>query len=607
MRLRSLCGLLAAALLAGGPSLLSAAGMTSLVFTSQVVDAAGPRPQAQVLLNGVRLVSFSDPAAKRLADELAARLTRAALAGARADQVSARGDDRQVTISLAGVDMITVDKQYAFAVGSTLEGLAGQWATRLREAFSLPYLSVSVDKLIVPLGESRRISFLGNMPAPPEGFISSAVGTAASQPDGTLLVTGTGVGSASLSVRCAGASLELPVQVMKWAGQVTPTAAAEVTGLPAPRWAVERAALAAAYLAAAVEPGAQLEVTPPRAAGTLSLGATTTVSAGVSITGAAYLPVRRDLTVSVRNVALAPAPPQLLMVSNNPERLRAYGLWYEAQLERARPARLLYHHVNSSGQPADLVLELANTSLAPARVHIVEASAGPSADEIYVGHLATRAYMERQAEGVGYIVTIRPQSRYVVARHRLPAGQIASGVDDLRLLDGESVMVRVRLTPPGEQTLYGTLGDYRPSQAGEQYVFPEPAKQVEVSYTVGGRWAFVTIGRHAIAGRRDGERLAGNYGVLYEVAFHADNPTDRAVSLELGMIAAGGACRGVLLVDGKPYESGLIQPAQEQVVTTIPLAAHAKRTIRVQVMPQSGSNYPAQLFLRRDGYKLSGM
>ena len=602
-RMRLLLAGLALAALAGTAW---GAGLTSLSFTSSVSPGAGTA-QAEVLLNGVRLLSYRGPGAPMLAQNLAARLTEAALAGVTADAVESRGDERSITITLAGADLITVDKDYAFASGSTLEGLAGVWVGRLKEAFSLPYLSVPVDRLVVPLGEARSLPLVGNFPQPLQVGVDSAVAQVNPAPDNrSLVVTGAAVGSGSVVLRCGQAYLAVPVQVMKWAGRIR-AGAAQVTGVLAPPWLLERAARAAAALAVDIEPGAQVAFGPPQVptAGLPPGGACSALSA-VKITGSDYLAVSGQVPVTVRNIPYPVEDAAVLMVSNNPERLRAQGLWYEAPLGPGPGARLLYHHVNDCGQAADLVVELANTSAVPARVRIVEASAGPSRDEMFAGHIATSAYMERQQGGIGYIATIPAQQRYLVAVHRMPPGQVVSGIQDLKLLEGEGLMVRLQLAPPASQPLYGDLSSYRPSQSKQQFIFPNPTKTLEASYTVGGNWAFVTVGRHAISGERDGERLRGNYGVFYDVKFRVANPSDREAKLELGLIAAGGACRGVLLVDGRKYESGVILPAEEQVVAALSVPPRSQQTILVRIMPQSGSNYPAQLFIRRAGYKLSG-
>ena len=587
-----------------------AAGISSLQFSSHIVQkASGEEPGAEVVLNGVKLVSF--PAGRNAparAQDLASRLTAAALSGAQASQVAVSGDGRAQTISIAGGELVTLDKSDAFAMSSTLEGLAQAWTGRIREAFALPYLSVPLDKLVVPLGEARQVPLIGNLRPPLRAGASPGLaGAAVDEQEMVVTVTGTATGSATLTINAGPAYLNLPLQVMKWAGRIGP-GRGEVTGPLAPAWLLGRSARAAAALAVQSEPGAMLTWGEPQVPQRqLALGGECTVTVGVGISGPDYLGVSGQVPVAVHNVPVPAREAGLLMISNNPEQLRALGLWYEARLGPGAPARLLYHHLNASGQSADLVVELANTTAAPARVRIIEGTAGPSRDEIFVGHAATSAFLERQQAGLGYVAAIPPQTRYLVASHRLPVGQIASGVADLRLLEGEGVMVRVRLLPAITQPLYASLADYRPSQVGEQYVFPNPTKSLSASYTVGGNWAFVTIGRHAIAGQRDGETLRGNYGVFYDVDFRVHNPTDQAAQVELGLMAAGGACRGVLLIEGHKYESKLVGPRQEQVMASFGIPARSERTISVRTMPQSGSNYPVQLVLRRTGYQDGGM
>jgi len=600
---RATAVLLALALAAGA---LHAAGLTSLQFAAVSEPVARGKVQAAVYAGGIRILSLTGPGAKAEADNIAARLTQAAIRGTPPDQVVIRGEGASRTLAIGGVDLITIDKKTAFAAGSTLEGLAASWHSHIQEAFRRPYLSVPIERAVIPVGETRRLALRGNLPSPPQavlqpaGLASVVVEPTTSQ----VAVTGAAPGPAQLLLTCGPATLTIPLQVMKYAGRIPTGATAQVTGAQASAWMVARAARAAAALGVQVEPGAEVVWGETRVPGpTLAGGTCCMTETPLTITGEGYLPVTGRVPVAVSTLALPPQDAAVLMVSNNPERLRAQGLWYEARLEPTKPARFLFHHVNSSGATAELHVEVANLSQTPARLRVIESSAGPSTDEIWVGHVAAAAYMARQRTGTGFIVTVPPGMRYLVSRQTIPNGQVASGVDDFTVLEGQGLTLRLRLAPPGSGYIYSGLGDYRPSQVGQQFVFPSPTKTQEASYTLGGNWAFVTVGRHAIAGERDGEKLRGNYGVFYDVRFTLNNPTDRAAVVELGVMAAGGPCRAVVVADGRQYETGLVTSRGEQMVASFPLAPRSTRVVPVRIMPQSGSNYPIWLLMREAGYR----
>jgi len=234
-------------------------------------------------------------------------------------------------------------------------------------------------------------------------------------------------------------------------------------------------------------------------------------------------------------------------------------------------------------------------------VHVVEGEAGPSYDEIFVGHTAARTFVKRMAWQVGYVATIPPLGRAVVASHRLPRGAIASGILELAVLEGSELFARVRLLPPAPRPLVTAGENPLQSAARPFWVFPNPRKSLTAEYTVGGNWAFVSVGREATPGTNHDERLRGNYGVLYDVTFNIVNPRDRAAQVEIGFQTAAGAARGVVLIEGQIYETRLVRANREQTLTRLRVPAGANRSVHVQIMPQSGSNYPVRLFCRLAG------
>ena len=134
------------------------------------------------------------------------------------------------------------------------------------------------------------------------------------------------------------------------------------------------------------------------------------------------------------------------------------------------------------------------------------------------------------------------------------------------------------------------------SQAATESVFPNPDKALDFSYSVGGAWAYVPIGRYPIT-NEDGLSLDGNYGVMYTVRLHLDNPTARKTDVRVIFEPRAGEARAVFLINGALTETPATFPPAEVRVMTVPLAAHQRKTVTLVTMPAAGGSYPAALIV----------
>jgi len=575
------------------------AGLSSLDFASEMI--LEPQPAGAVDLNGVRLMTIrgrgwaSVSAARQAAETLRA----AAVEGMTAGAIYVKQVEGGYAIIAGERRVLTVDSAVAKAMQSSREALAEQWAARLREVFSRPYLSLPAPSQVVPVGERRTVIVGGRwdqlrVVADPQ-IVNASYDPAAR----VVSLLGTAPGQTHVLLDAGSAQIMLPVQVMKYAGQVALTAEAVVTGKVAPTWVMKRAASAAVYYSIAAEPGASAEINgivPDKP--TIRPGESAGISVAVTLAGPGYLPVRANPQVRVVNRAIPPAEASVLMVSNRPERLPSPGLWYEGRIPEGHPARLLYHHVNATGADAELAIELVNPTDRPVRVQIVEASGGPSPDEIFVGHKAARDFLERQRDDVGYVVAMPQGCSYTASATLVKRGQVISGLAELRVLDAGELRVRVRLRPPSSDLVAPVPA---PPERLSTWVFSEPHKRFEVKYRVGEHWAFATIGDRQVLSSTGRELLDGDYGVFYDVTFEVENPTDSPAEVELGFMPGGGLARGIVVIDGRIYETGLLRHGETQRVHAFTIGPHARRELRVRIMPQAGSNYPVKLVMRPRG------
>ena len=108
----------------------------------------------------------------------------------------------------------------------------------------------------------------------------------------------------------------------------------------------------------------------------------------------------------------------------------------------------------------------------------------------------------------------------------------------------------------------------------------------------------MTIGDQPIEGLADGDSLAGNYGVIYDIHLQLHNPTSETASVDILLEAAGGPARGVVLVDGSPAQAAMFGAIRESRVARFALAPGEERRVHIETMPQGGSSYPVRLVAR---------
>jgi len=573
---------------------------STLIFKVDAVERpkGGNGPYGRVYCGDDGMMTLGGYGWKSVADaqEVARRLNSLAEEGTRPRDITVRRARRSYLIVTPGQPIVEVNQRMASIHGSTPDRLARQWAENLRGAFAQPYLSMS--SLVVPLGERRTAQVRGNVKGALNAAVDSPVAGAVWEASaGAISVTGLAVGEAEIRVADGVNVLLVPVRVAKYAARLADSLTAEVTGALAPREVVAKAARAAVASSLMLEPQAWADL---HAEGSVSLepNRSYTVPVCVSAAGEGYLSCRFRPAVAVRNTPIALAPVDLLMVSNKPERLRNQGLWFEGSLAGSQAARLLYLHVNATNGPADLVVEIWNLGKRAARLHVLEGTAGPSRDEAFVGHRATAQFLLNRKANVGWVVTIPPGTAVPVLSQRTTPAATSSGVLELRPLAESDLRVRVYLAPRLSRILPRPIGDYLQAPLAGQWHYPQPQRYVRERFVVGRAWTFITIGAEAAVGVAEGDRLAGSYGVIYEIELELINPTAEPARVAIMLAAPGGPARGALLIDGRLTEVAALKTHGEAEVARYSLEPGQVRRVRIETMPQAGSNYPVRLLAR---------
>ncbi|MDH4180314.1 MAG: DUF3370 domain-containing protein, partial [Armatimonadota bacterium] len=518
--------------------------------------------------------------------------------GLRPDEIAVRRDRRDWTILVGGQRIVQIDKSLANAHRSDPQRLARTWADNLSTAFGRPYLSVR--PIVVPVGETRTAAIKGNVVGPVSVMTEAAyISASYDAKNKAVRVVGYDVGHTELVVSDDRSSLRVPVRSAKYAARLIGSAAAGVTGSPASADTIRRAVEATVAAEIQLEPGAWASISarvdniPP-----LRPGSFATVPVHVSASGQDYLAYRQSPVVTVHNEAVPMAPVDVLMVSNSPERLMSHGLWFEGSLTNYRSARLLYHHVNSTGVPSDLVIEAVNLGDRTGRLHLIAGKGGPNRDESWAGHRGAREFLGNRAAGIGWTAPVPPGQAVPLFVQHITPGATVSGILEIRALGPGDFSLRCYLSPPRSSWLPYRLKSYSPSPFLGRWQYPQPRREIGASYVVGREWAFIDIGDQAITGMEEGDKLAGSYGVIYDIALELRNPTAEPAPVEILMEPGGGTARGTVIVDGRFVETSLLRRDSESSVARYTLAPGEVRTVRIETMPQGGSNYPVRLVAR---------
>lgn len=578
--------------------------VTTLRFDAQPLPKGG----ALVTVNGAKVLSIrrAPQGAVALARQISEALGVAAELAPGPDDVKVVGEEPLFSITVAGSPVAAVGRVLAYANRSTPAGLASKWAAAIRQVFSSAYLCIPATECTIPFGESRIVPVKGNLEhglqiEGPSGIVSWRI-----VPEGVLL-TANSTGRGLLTINSAHASISINVWAAKYAGALARAATAIVTGVSVPRSILVKAALLSARQAAVTEPGGRIDISAPVVASPLPAGQTGSAAVPVTISGREYLTRSGTVSVAIANQALAKweADAGVLLVSNKPERLRATGLWFQAALQPDKPARFLYHHVNGLTSDAALIVEVENAAASPARVHIMEGVGGPSQHEIYTGHMAVKNFLSRQSGSVGYVANLPSASRYAAVAQYLRPGDVVSGVVEIRLLDPVPMRLNLRLVSRDEAFLLAGPSE-RQSALGDASSFPNPRKKLEGTYTLGGKWLFLSMGRDPVQNHEGNASLLGNYGVTYEMRIEIANPSGNAGLSEIVMTASGGVAQGVFILDGALMETPLLRAYEEAIIARILVPAGQTRVVNIRTMPQPGSNYPVRVVVRPAAYSRRG-
>ena len=387
------------------------------------------------------------------------------------------------------------------------------------------------------------------------------------------------------------------------AGVIPSNISLDITGLPAAESTFLDAQIRNALdrqLRPTLRPGASIRYGPivPWPLLPLAFGAREAVTVMVTIAGdATSVPVTGTTTVTLNSVAVAPAPPSVLFLSDDPEYLLSEGLIFRGNVVASRPARLYYYH-SDIGVPRDLDVVL--SASAPSRVQLIPSEAGPDLDVMSVGHTVSRDFLRYEQNNEGTLVDVVPGTPIIVRHALILQGEVVAGAVDVRVVSGGAVTVSVVSSSAGSRPEAYLNGPRVPFDGHRRHgVFDlDGFGNVTQAYAVGGPAAATQYGGRTPTPRNldpsDDGRDYGDYGVVRRITLTLANQTDASQLVYLYERPLGGPVRSTFVVDGQLKELGCARMPQPYWVSTYQLPPHSSGASTTVTMTDGGSFYPLE-------------
>lgn len=514
--------------------------------------------------------------------------------------------------------VVTAAKLEAKAQGTTAAALAQRWQAALTRALTIPPLQLPTDNIKVAVGKTQTVTLTGRYARKAVVQTDNAAVATGSRADNVVTIQGRSMGDATLTVAAAEVTKTLRVRVAPLAAQLPQSFQVVVTGNPASPEMIRGAVEGVLWTRFRSEPGTESSFRMPDPE-SLAPEGSRVLQIPVTVTGDAAFPVQGTLQVTVRNESIGFKNETDLWYCNNPENVSRYQNLFAARMERDRPIRLLYHHLNAS--PAGMYIEgqLVNESNVAARIVVMPGDSRPDRNPVLAGIVAGDQLLRNWVRSVAEVVTIPPRSSITLALRRLSPQDTMSGLCYLRLLPGgpTDVLFRMDSMPPydGGPKMAAALGvstpwrrmpirnlDYEGYAKVEisDHVYPTPFRTESIDFAVGGRHGFIRIGQRPIP-RPDGKGLDGNFGVFYNIEARLENPLADAADVEVLFEASAGYSGALFVINGEVKRTPLLQPKEEIQILRVRLQPGEKRVLSMMTVPLSGSSYPATIIVRPVG------
>ncbi len=524
--------------------------------------------------------------------------------GAAPANVAVSGNRPRFTVKVMGQPIASFE-------GHTAKASAQVLAVRLKKAMAIPAVKIASPGMIVPLGSTRYIAVSGYSAADCEVLVKQSdvspfIDVKYDPIAKKLKLTGIATGDTYVSVSGADGGDSIAIKVKPWAGHVSCGGAVSVTGPYVKASIVRKAVVSAFYRHSSRLPESSMNVDylAPQNTG-LREGHSLSATAKVTITSPNALPVSYKVSVPVNNVRVYPSDETILRVSNNPETVKRMGTLFEGSVIPGKSTRLLYHHLNSTGMTGWINIELVNPSDQACTLQVFGAYPVSHIDPLQLGAIAGRDFLSKLYSRQGMLVNIQANSKISLFTQRVPARWSSSGVIQMSMDRNQSTPCGLKVSLDSVKPSLAAselLGASYPQELSESErsvrekdsIYETSSKTIKATYEVGKSWQFIRIGEHAVVDKH-GNKLYGNYGVIYSVDLTISNPSNVAKKVRLAVEPSGGLADAAIAIGSDIVQLGVLQPNRDYTVRTILLQPGERKELRLHTMPLAGSNYPVTL------------
>jgi hypothetical protein len=459
----------------------------------------------------------------------------------------------------------------------------------------------------VPVGQPFDLT-IGSAISPISATVSDAsiASVSVDQSGQRVTVIGKAPGVTIVHVSDArGLSRDVAVRVAYFAGTIAPHVTLQLTGDPATAEFVREQAARAVREAAQPRPGAQVIVTSDDIAfrGLLEQDNVTAFDVPVLIQANNALEVDGSTHIEVQNVAVPRISPNSLMVSDYPERLTENGTLFTADLRYEQPSRFLYFHYNPRGQPdRRIVLRAENLSREPSIVQFISGPAGPSSNEMEVGHSATKRFLINVVQNQGRLLTVGGNSAINIVEQDLPAGGIVCNLLQLRVLSGGNIHLTLFAQDATENPNVAIAGTELLESVHKHArgIYPIAEFHFATRWRVNDDYLELPVGQLPLPNHLQGQALAGDYGVLQSFVVNLENPLSTPQAVAIYENPRGGRATGTYLIDGVLVQSHQVPPYSRYKIRQYVVPAHGFVRVTIVTMPEAGSSLPLRLIFAPD-------
>jgi hypothetical protein len=171
----------------------------------------------------------------------------------------------------------------------------------------------------------------------------------------------------------------------------------------------------------------------------------------------------------------------------------------------------------------------------------------------------------------------------------------------LREVTGDPLNIAViaqKAEAPLDQTVDAAL--LSGGAAHARGVYPVPEFFSEYTFFTDAPPLEIPIGQLPLPNLREGEALAGDYGVMQSLRVVIVNTSRFGQAIALYASPRGGQATGTFIIDDTLVQAHRLSAYSKYKIWQETIAPGTYRTLRISTMPEGGSSYPLRLIFAQD-------